>query len=47
MQHKEQVRIAVSKALARLLPLLNQKNSKLFPGQMKMLQALILLLNDE
>lgn len=47
MQHKEQVRIAVSKALARLLPLLLKDNDKRFAGQLKMLQALILLLNDE
>lgn len=47
MSHKEQVRIAVSKSLARLLPLLSEKDDALFPGQLKMLQALILLLNDE
>ena len=47
MSHKEQVRIAVSKSLARLLPLLSEKDDALFPGQLKMLQSLILLLNDE
>ena len=47
MSHKEQVRIAVSKSLARLPPLLSEKDDALFPGQLKMLQALVLLLNDE
>lgn len=32
MNHKEQVRIAVSKSLARLLPLLSEKDDALFPG---------------
>jgi len=47
MQHKEQVRIAVSKALARLLPLVDRREEALFPGQLRLLKALVILLNDE
>jgi len=47
MDHKEQVRIAVSKSLSRLLPLLNRPDPALFKGQLMMLYALIILLNDE
>ena len=55
MEHKEQVRIAVSKALSKLLPLLSVQEGQIafgdevkrFPGQLKLLYSLVLLLNDE
>ena len=48
MEHKEQVRIAVSKALAKVLTLLNETvEEKRFAGQLSMLYALVILLNDE
>lgn len=48
MDHKEQVRIAVSKALARLLPLMVElQKGELFDGQLYLKYAMILLLNDE
>ena len=50
MKHKEQVRIAVSKALAKLLPLLvstAQAPGPRFGAQLYLLKALVLLLNDE
>jgi len=50
MEHKEQVRIAVSKALAKVLTLLLNNETveeKRFAGQLSMLYALVILLNDE
>lgn len=48
MEHKEQVRIAVSKALAKVLTLLAETiDESRLSGQLSMLYALVILLNDE
>ena len=48
MHHKEQVRIAVSKALARVLTTLTSLSAiTAFPQTYLLLEALIILLNDE
>jgi hypothetical protein len=55
MEHKEQVRIAVSKALSKLLPLMTVNEGILpfgnettrFPGHLSLLYSLVILLNDE
>lgn len=49
MEHKEQVRIAVSKALAKILPLLakSSESEKVLRGQFGLLYSIVILLNDE